>query len=263
MINLLDSFLLIPFIGGLLATLLLALGSVAFLLRGSVWQGLAIGQGAATGGVFASALLWPVAPVAVLLSALMLWLLQAAKQQERRALMLFIACLAATTLMVSNLSGASQAAARWTEGQIYYLITADLWPLMALLAISLLALPWLKGFWLFSQLAPDQGSGFQPKPGFVFFESAWRVLLLVFASQTLGLPGALAGLLFPAWAGALLAKSYRSLFYWSLFFALAAYLIAWSLAIYWDQPFAPVYVLTSLLLLGGMAGGHQFFKSWS
>ncbi|MFO7955111.1 MAG: ABC transporter [Thioalkalivibrio sp.] len=243
--------LLVPFITGLLATGVLALAGPGLFLRGSVWQALALGQWAAVGGVLASILHGPVMPVALLLGATVMALLQRTTDGERLPLAAFLAGLATVTLLAANFSQASLAAAAWAEGQLYFAGPLELSAVAALAVASILLGPGLYRVWRHAQLAPDIPAS--PAPGHWqrLAETGWLVVAIVLGSVVLGLPGALAGLLLPAWGAAYLAHDMRGLFLWAQTLALVGFLIAWSLSLPLDQPFAPVLVLTHTALALG------------
>lgn len=242
-----DSFLFWPFVGGLLMAALLGLGGAAFFIRGSAWQGLALAQGAATGGLVASVLAWPLAPTALMFSAVLMGLLHRRKDQERLALVIFLVALAVGTLLASNFSRASLAAARWAEGQVYFLTLSDIYWILGLAALSLILLPWLYSIWLLSQLGVDRGQRLPRGTLATWTDLGWRLLLVVVGSMTLGLPAALACLLLPAWSAALLARGFRHFLLLSCSFSVTAFLAAWLLALAWDQPFAPVLVIQAVV----------------
>lgn len=243
--------LLVPFVAGLLVTAVLALAGAGLFLRGSVWQALALGQWAAAGGVLASVLHWPVLPVALALGAGVMALLQRSPDRERLPLAVFLAGLAAVTLLAANFAQASLAAASWAEGQLYFAGPRELWAVLALGAASLLLGPGLRRVWLHAQLAPDVAARPAPAAGLRLAEIAWLVAAIVLGSLVLGLPAALATLLLPAWGAAWLARNLIGLLLWSQAIALAGFLIAWSLSLPLDQPFAPVLVLVNAALALG------------
>ena len=241
-----NTFLLWPFVGGLLMAALLGLGGAAFFLKGSAWQGLALAQMSATGGLVASVLAWPLVPTALAFAGVLTAVLQNQKDQERLSLAAFLAALAMTTLLASNFSQASLAAARWMEGQVYFLAFKDSVWVLALGGLTLLLLPWLYRVWLLSQLGADRGGRIAPGHRLQLLDIAWRLLLVVLGSLTLGLPAALACLLLPAWTAALFARNLKALFLLSLALSQSVFLLAWMIALWGDQPFAPVLVLVAL-----------------
>lgn len=244
----LGDLLLVPFLAGLLVTAVLALAGAGLFLRGSVWQALALGQWAAAGGVLASVLHWPVLPVALALGAGVMALLQRTPDRERLPLAVFLAGLAAVTLLAANFSQASLAAAAWAEGQLYFAGPQDLWAVAALALASLVLVAGLLKVWRHAQLAPDVPATPAPAAWLRLTEIAWLVAAIVLGSMVLGLPAALASLLLPAWGAAHLAHNLRGHFLWAQSLALAGFLIAWSLSLPLDQPFAPVLVLVNVAL---------------
>ncbi|WP_018873607.1 metal ABC transporter permease [Thioalkalivibrio sp. ALJ16] len=242
--------LLIPFGAGLLVTMVMALAGAGLFLRGSVWQALALGQWAAAGGVLASVLHWPVLPVALLLGGAVMALLQRSRDRERLPLAVFLAGLAAITLLAANFSRASLAAAAWAEGQLYFAGPAELWAAAGFGLISLLLASRLLRVWRHAQLAPDVAATPGPSVRIRLTEVAWLVAAIVLGSMVLGLPAALATLLLPAWGAAHLARSLRGHLLWSQGLAVAGFLIAWGISLPLDQPFAPVLVLVAIALAG-------------
>lgn len=246
----LHDWFLLPLVNGLLTTLLLGLAGVGLLLRGSVWQVFAVSQWAAVGGVLASVLAVPVLLPALLLASLALAIQRRWQDAERLSLTLFLAGLALITLLVANIATASLAAARWVDGQLYFTGLAELIGLVVLVAVSLIVLPRLRSVWLWAQRQPDVSA--QPGPGWHWhmLELAWLVLVIVLGAQTLGVPGAMATLLLPAWAAARVAHNLAQLLIWSQVLALLAFVIAWVVSLWLDQPFAPTLIVTQLSITG-------------
>ena len=243
-----NDWLLVPLFNGLLMTSLLALAGVGLLLRGSVWQVLAVSQWAAVGGVLASVIALPVLAPSLAFAALALGIQRRWCDAERLSLMLFLAGLAAVTLLVANLSQASLAAARWADGQLYFTGPHELAWITALLAASLAMLPVLRRVWLHAQLTPDQSGRPGPTPLSRIMELTWLVLVIVVGTQSLGVSGAMATLLLPSWSAARVAGNLLQLMIWAQFLAVSGFAIAWVGSLWLDQPFAPALVLVQLML---------------
>ncbi|ADC72927.1 MULTISPECIES: metal ABC transporter permease [unclassified Thioalkalivibrio] len=243
--------LLTPFIAGVLVTMVLALAGAGLFLRGSVWQALALGQWAAVGGVLASVLHWPVLPVALLLGGGIMVLLQRSRDRERLPLAVFLAGLAAVTLLAANFAQASLAAAAWAEGQLYFAGPNELWAATGLSLLTLLMVPVLLRVWLHAQIAPDVSAASRPAVWQHLGEIVWLVAAIVLGSMVLGLPAALATLLLPAWGAAWLARNLTGLVLWTQGIALFGFLVAWTISLPLDQPFAPVLVLVNVMLALG------------
>jgi zinc transport system permease protein len=92
---------------------------------------------------------------------------------------------------------------------------------------------------------------------------AWRwhlgfdllvALAMATATATLGLVAAFALILVPSWAAFRLARSWRGCLLIALLFGVAAYAVAFALALLLDQPFGPVAVMTLLVFAAITAG---------
>lgn len=254
--------LLWPFLNGLLVASLLALAGAALFLRGSGWQALASCQSAAAGGVVASAMGLAVTPVALLTALLALGFMRRAGtggganssgDPARMPLAVFLLATALTSLLAANLAAASLAAARWVEGEILFAVASDVVWAFGLSVLTLAALRKLTGRWLAEQCDPDRSAqvsaaGASAKRLGQGLDLMWMTLVLVLGARTLGVPAALAVLLFPAWAAAHTASSYHGFLIYSQLLALAAMAAAWAPTVLWDQPFAPSLVLANAVL---------------
>jgi ABC-type Mn2+/Zn2+ transport system permease subunit len=254
--------LLWPLVNGLLVASLLALAGVALFLRGSGWQALASCQSAAAGGVVASTMGLAVTPVALLAALVALGVMRRAGpggdarssgDPARMPLAVFLLATALTSLLAANLAAASLAAARWVEGEILFAVASDVVWAFGLAVLTLAALPKLTGRWLAEQCEPDcsaqaSAAGVRTKRLGQGLDLMWMTLVLVLGARTLGVPAALAVLLFPAWAAARTASSFRGLLISSQLLALAAMVAAWAPTVLWDQPFAPSLVLANAAL---------------
>ncbi|AGA34801.1 ABC-3 protein [Thioalkalivibrio nitratireducens DSM 14787] len=238
----------VPFAGGLAVTLMLAFAGAGLFLRGSVWQALAVGQWAALGGVIAATVALPVVPVAVALAGAVMIVLHRICDRERWPLALFLAGLALVTLFAANLPQANLAAARWAEGQVYFLDRELLRIIGGVAAASLLLAPLLARIWLFAQATPDVGLRSTHRGVFVVLEAMWWVGVLVLGSAALGLPAALAALLLPAWGAASVVRGLHGFLAGSLLLGAMVFLLAWVSALHFDQPFGPVFVLWALVI---------------
>ncbi|NJN45151.1 MAG: ABC transporter [Candidatus Competibacteraceae bacterium] len=240
--------LIVPFLAGFLITAVLALAGNGLLLRGSTWQALALSQWAAVGGVLASVLVWPAWPVSLALGAAVLGLLKRGSDRERMPLGVFLVGLAAVTLLATNHPRASLAAARWAEGQLYFAASGDLVAIAGVAVAALAMRAVLKRVWLHAQTHPDVPANQAPGTFQHGCELGWLVATIVLGTLTLGVPAALATLLFPAWTAAGFASDLKGLLYWTQVLALSGFVGAWLLALALDQPFAPVLVLVNLLV---------------
>ncbi|WFE71124.1 metal ABC transporter permease [Halomonas sp. M1] len=251
----LPDMLWLPLLTGVGMTLLLALAGVGLFLKGSAWQALALSQWAAVGGVAASALSWPVLPIALGVSGAMMWLLRVQRQAEHAALASFLAGLALVTLLAANAPQASLAAARWAEGQLYFVVPSDTWAVIGLTLVSLLLFWTLRRTWLRGQLAPNVASWVTPSLSARLLEAGWLVAVIVMGAMVFGVPAALSTLLFPAWMSALQARCLQHWIQRTILLGLITFMAAWWLSLWWDQPFAPMLIITHVamgMLLWGL-----------
>jgi hypothetical protein len=243
--------LLWPVINGLLVASLLALAGAALFLRGSGWQALATCQSAAAGGVMASAAGLAVTPIALATALLALGLMRFAgarinpgqSDPARVPLAVFLVATALTSLLAANMATATLASARWVEGEVLFAIAVDVLWAFGLALITLVMLPRLTSRWLTEQCAPDRSARLTSDPFNSGLELLWLTLVLVVGARTLGVPAALAALLFPVWAAARVASSYRGFLIAAQVLGLGAMATAWIPVVLWDQPFAPLLVL--------------------
>ena len=67
----------------------------------------------------------------------------------------------------------------------------------------------------------------------------------------------MATLLLPAWSAARIAGNLVQVLVWAQILAATAFVVAWVLSLWLDQPFAPVLVLVQLLLFVVLVAGQQ------
>lgn len=237
-----------PFLTGFGVALLLGLGSTGLHLRGSVWQALSVSQWSAVGGVIASIFSWPVLPVAAIVAGLSLIVVQLRRDAEHLPLGLFLLGSAVVLVLAGNFGQAELSAANWAEGQLYF-VTKDLgWVTLSVIALTGFGLRLLVAQWLRLQAAPDQGLYGQPSGWHLALEALWWTTIIVLASVTFGLIATLALLLFPAWTAGSIASNANQFLAWSIFIAGGGYLLAWTCALAFDQPFSPVLVIVLALI---------------
>lgn len=244
------------FLTGLGVSLLLGIGGAGLMLRGSVWQALAVSQWSAVGGVLASIIAWPVMTVAALTAGLSLVIVQVKRNSEQWPLGLFLVGSATVLLLAGNFAQAELSAASWAEGQLYF-VTSTLALSAALITGSaLLTLPFFFQQWLRLQAQPDQGTFPKPNGWRLIAEAVWWTAIIVLATATVGSIATLAFLLFPAWIAALVSRNAVQFVCFAALFSVLGYLIAWTLALVLDQPFAPVLILTLCLLSSFVASAR-------
>ncbi len=239
----LDSFWLWPFLSGLGAAVLLGLAGASLFIRSASLQGLVIAQGAAAGGILATALTLPILPVAFLLAGASYWWVQyAVRLKPERILLIFLLGGALINALLANTTHLHTSADRWLAGDIYYVGRGDAFWLLTLSGLTLVLIPVLRNVWQKSQLAPDcfgpPLTVLQRLP-----EALWLLCVVVLSSYLLGLPASLFLLLFPAWLSAYWSRGLSPFLWWSIFLSVLLFLLAWFTALWFDQPFAPVLIL--------------------
>lgn len=138
------------------------------------------------------------------------------------------------------------------DGQLYFADGATLGLVLGGAAISLAVLRVLSRNLLLAHLYPDffRIRGLKIWPTLVGF-NLLAALCLALATMSLGVMGAFALVFIPPWLAFRRAVSWRSGLRWSLAIGLLAYLGAFMLALWLDQPFGPTLAL--LLVLAGLA----------
>lgn len=158
-------------------------------------------------------------------------------------------------LLAANTRLGESLASAMIDGQLYFAGESELMATVVLGLLSPLALAWLGPRLLRARLFPrlEQANRLP----------AWRwhlgfdllvALAMAAATATLGLVAAFALILIPSWVAFRLARNWRWCLSIALFVGVAAYLLAFALALLLDQPFGPVAVMTLLLLAAMIAG---------
>jgi zinc transport system permease protein len=139
------------------------------------------------------------------------------------------------------------------DGQLYFARGAELGAALMLAALTGLALPWLGPRLLRARIFPrHERANCLP---------AWRwhlgfdllaALGMAVGTATLGLMGAFALVLVPAWVAFRVAPGWRWTLALAALLGIGVYLGAFALALGLDQPFGPLLVL-ALFVLAGLA----------
>jgi zinc transport system permease protein len=162
----------------------------------------------------------------------------------------------ALTLVAANSHLGEALGHALVDGQLYFAGPAELLAALGLAALAGLTLPWLAPRLLRARIFPrhDRANRLPAWRWHLGFDA-----LLAFgaatATATLGLMGAFALVLLPAWIAFRLAPSWGSALGLASLIGGGAHLGAFALALWLDQPFGPVLVLVLLGLAGlGLAG---------
>ncbi|WP_303904005.1 metal ABC transporter permease [Thiohalomonas denitrificans] len=154
-----------------------------------------------------------------------------------------------TLLLAANTTLGSSMGHALVEGQLYFAGTAQLVAASLLMLLTIALLPKLMPHLIRTEFFPGQG---QANHRF-----AWRWHLgfdllvavgMAVGTGTVGLMGAFALVFLPPWLAFRTAPSWRGTLIIALVTGTLGYLIAFALALYFDQPFGPA--LVALLLIG-------------
>ncbi len=152
-------------------------------------------------------------------------------------------------LMASNSPLAERLGHALFDGQLYFSDVTVLALVAAGGVVSLLVLRVLSRNLLLAHLYPDffRIRGLRAWPTQVGFD-VLAALCLALATMSLGVMGAFALVFIPPWLAFRRARSWRSGLLWSLCIGVAAYLGAFALALWLDQPFGPILAILLVAL---------------
>lgn len=152
-------------------------------------------------------------------------------------------------LVAANSALGESLAHALSDGQIFLVGKEQLLAMLLVAIPFLVCLPW----WSQRLLRARFFAGYEQANQL----SAWRwhgsfdlltALLLAFASASLGLMASFALVVLPAWAVFAWCQTWRMALIGSAIFGVVAYLLAFALALSYDQPFAPVQVSVLLAM---------------
>jgi len=253
--TLLDPLFHLPLVTGLLLALMLPVIGAALMLRDE-WLaalglahlaaagaalGLAVGITGVTGGLLAA------------LGGGTVKALLGARGNTAYAFMV-LGGWSALLLIAANTAVGNALGHALIEGQLYFAGPVDLTATMVVAMLAAVTLPWLLPRLLRARLFPHHETANRLP--------AWRWHLgfdliaaasIAVATATLGLMGAFALVLVPAWCAFRIAPGWR----WALFLAAligtGAYLAGFAIALVLDQPFGPLLVAVLLAVAAAMS----------
>lgn len=247
---LLDPIFAVPFINGLLLALMLPLVGAYARLRGELLASLGVTQMAAAGVGLGAFLGTNIIVGALLASALAAGVKALAGRQggnDAYAVML-LAGWGTGLLLAANTTRGDELARALLQGQIYFTTGTHLWAIALVLAVGVAALPWLSPRLLLGCFFPDHyvANGIAtPRHDLVF--DVLLATTLALSAIVVGVMGAFALVILPPWVAFRIARSWHSTLVLSALVGTAAYVVAFVVAILFDQPFGPVLV-SSLLV---------------
>ncbi|GHT84717.1 hypothetical protein FACS1894116_12060 [Betaproteobacteria bacterium] len=243
-----------PALTGALLAATLALLGLYLRLRREYWAALAYGQVGAAGALGALALGAPPLVGGITLSLAIAGL----KHRPEKHLppaglfpLLFVLGWGLGLLLTANLPGVERLGQALFEGQLYFAGPQMLAGAALALVATVAFLRWQGRHLLLANLNPEHFralklSVWPVRSGFDILTAA----VLALAVMSLGVMGAFALVFIPAWLIFAFAPGWRAALIIAPLAALLAYVLAFALALVYDQPFGPVLVL----MLGALAG---------
>ena len=156
---------------------------------------------------------------------------------------------AVSVLMAANQPMAERLGHALFDGQLYFSGSDQLWLVALGVPAALLVLRWLSAHLLLAHTYPDffRIRGLRAWPTQIGFDLL-AALALAVATMSLGVMGAFALVFIPPWLAFRRAGNWRSGLLWSLSVGIAAYLGAFALALWLDQPFGPILAILLVAL---------------
>jgi len=156
---------------------------------------------------------------------------------------------AVSVLMAANQPMAERLGHALFDGQLYFSGSDQLWLVALGVPAALLVLRWLSAHLLLAHTYPDffRVRGLRAWPTQIGFDLL-AALALAVATMSLGVMGAFALVFIPPWLAFRRAGNWRSGLLWSLSVGIAAYLGAFALALWLDQPFGPILAILLVAL---------------
>lgn len=243
---------LIPFLTGLGFAILLPVLGCYLRLRDEWLAALAYANVAAAGALLA--MLGGVAPVFGGLAAA--GLAGAGRRLFARRLsggagdaLLLLGGWAGAVLLAANAPMAERLGHALFDGQLYFASSEQLWQVAIGLLFALFTLHALSTRLLLARVYPDlfrlrRLPVWTTQLGF----DVLAALCLALATMSLGVMGAFALVFIPPWLAFRRAGNWRTGLAWSLSIGIFAYIAAFALALWLDQPFGPVLALLLVLL---------------
>jgi len=245
-----DTFLIIPFFSGLLITVVLSAVGVLLRLRNEWLAALGFAHLAGASALIGLALHIPVVIGATIGAAIGAIIKAIARFRGNTIYALMILTGWSITLLVAaNTALGSVMGHAMVEGQLYFATNLHMVAVMILTVATIAGLYWLMPIVIRSRFFPGHEAANQLP--------AWRwhlafdfltAISMAIATATVGLMAAFALVFIPAWLAFRLATHWKQTLAISIGFAVIAYIIAFVIALYLDQPFGPVLVALLLVL---------------
>ena len=246
---LIDPLFRVPLIVGLMAAVILPILGAFLRLREEWLAALGLAHLSAASGLAGLVFHLPMvvgAPIGAICGAIAKVFL-GAKGNTAYAVMILVGW-SATLLAAANTPLGESFSHAMIDGQLYF---ADLYHLIGfglLFVVLFSALPWLMPRLIRARLFPyhEQANRLPAWHWHLSFDLMVAVGM-AFGTATTGLMAAFALVFIPPWLAFHIAPGWRSTLLYSIALGVAAYMIAFVVAIVLDQPFGPVMVATLLM----------------
>lgn len=233
---------------GLVLSVVLPLLGAYLHLRREWLATLGLSHVAAGGGIVASVLGWPLLVAAFVVTALAAAVKSLLMRPGNDRYVILMLAGWAFAILAAGASHQSELLAQsLMRGQLYFVSMSHVWTALALLVLVAVLLPWLSPRLQLERFFPDHFSANRRSPwphrgGFELLVVSGVVLGIV----VMGVMAAFALIFVPAWVAFHLARGWRQALALCVGFGVVSYLLAYGLAIVFDQPFGPVLVAVLL-----------------
>jgi len=249
--DLLDGMFLLPFLNGLLLAILLPLVGAHIRLREEWLASLGLAQAAAAGVMIAAFWFAPVAYIALAAAVLaaVVKSLVAPRGNESYGLML-LAGWTVALLLAANSAHGHEVSDALVQGQLYFTGTGHFKALVAVTIVVFGLLPWLAPRLLLARFFPDHfhANGSRSPHHELVFDVAVAVSLAL-AATAIGVMAAFAVVFLPPWIAFRFARGWFKTIALGIALSVTGYVLAFVLALRFDQPIGPV-IVGVLLVLG-------------
>ena len=240
-----DPLFLVPFLTGLLLSVVLPLLGMYLRLREEWLAALAFAQLAAAGSLAAAIRELPVLlgsfGAAGLAAAAKSWL---SRSGNNGYALLMVGAWGAAILMLANAPFADHLGHALFDGQLYFTATAHLWSVAGFSVLAMAMLRWLSRKLLLERMFPDffRASGLSPRRYHLMFDLLVAAGIAL-ATATIGVMAAFTLVFVPSMIAWQWGRSWKGALSVSMVTGVASYAAAFELALHYDQPFGPVVVL--------------------
>lgn len=245
-----DPLFRVPLAAGLIVALLLPLIGCYLRVRDEWLAALGLAQVAAAAHLIGAAFalpLWATGLTGAAIAVLLKYLLK--REGNGGYALMILGGWAALYLVAANTPMGEALSHALSDGQLYFATREHLVALAVAGAVLLAGLPWWSRRLLRSRFFPHWDSANQsPQWPWQMSFDLMVALLLALATSTVGLMAAFALIFLPPWLAFRLSPNWRTALLLASVGGFIAYLLAFALALKFDQPFGPVLVATLLLL---------------